>query len=425
MPEILGLREGVERDADEAGALDHSEQGGPTNVATIPRLGKPRLLALLGDFEVSDAGQLVLMTAPRLQREGFEVLVAALGCWGLLGEDLEARGVRAVAVGMRGPFDPRAAGRLLALLRRERIQIVHGHRTAANLAARVLGRLADVPVVIAGHDDTDLAMGLGGRLVETVTAPLSDAVVICSEAGRRYALETFHLGPGLVHTLPGAVDLREEGADQARRDAVRRELGAGPQDLLVGTVGRLREPKKGLSIFFPAARLLARDLPRVRFAVIGAGPDRARLEARAAEEGVSHRTVFAGQRRDIPVVLRALDLFVEPSIWEGFGLTVLEAMAAEAPIVATRVGALEELLTDGQTGLLVPVGDAAAMAAACAALLRDRDRAARLAAAARRRVASAYGIDRLVGEMTALYRVLLARARASSEMGSPAPWRRA
>lgn len=424
MSASLGLREGETSEGESLIIKGPPVPGGPANLATGPRLGRPRLMIMLANFKVSDAGQTVLVLAPRLQRAGFDILVAGLGRWGLLADELEAAGVRAVALGMRRTLDPRGAARMLALLRRERTQIVHAHRTPANLAARILGRLADVPVVICGLDDTDLRIGLGGQLAETVTAPLCDAVLTCSEAGRRHALRTFRLGPGLVHVLRGAVAIPEGGEDPGRRETVRRELGAGPRDLLVGTVGALREPKKGLSIFLAAAGLLAREVPRVRFVLVGAGPDRGRLEARAAEEGVSHRTIFAGQRRDVTGVLRALDLFVEPSIWEGYGLTILEAMAAETPIVACRVGGVPELVLDGQSGLLVPPGDPAALAAACAALLRDPERAARLAAAARRHAETAFAIDRLARETSELYRSLLARARTASDRTSPAPWRR-
>jgi glycosyltransferase involved in cell wall biosynthesis len=370
-------------------------------------------------FTIGGAEQLVLMTAPRLQREGFEVTVACLKGWGPVGDELEARGVRGVALGARRPFDPRVAGRLLSILRRDRIQILHAHLFLANVAARLLGRMAGVPVVITSHHDTDLWMGPHHRLLESLTAPLSDAVVACSEAVRHWARERYGLRPGLVRTLHNATEIPAPGPDDAAaRARVRRELGAADADLLVGAVGRLDEPKKGIPIFLAAARLLAREFPRVRFAVVGEGPSRQALEARAAREGVSHRTVFAGERRDIHRVMRAFDLFVQPSLWEGFGVTLLEAMAAGTPIVATRVGGVPEVVLHGETGILVPPGDPEALAAAAAGLLRDRDRAAALARAGRGRVESEFRIDRLVAETAALYRELLGGGGAGGGEGA-------
>lgn len=391
--------------------------GAPPRMEPSSRSGRPRVLILTVGFTVGGAEQIVLMTAPRLQRAGFDVTVVSLKGWGPVGDELETRGVRAVSLGARGPWDARAAGRLLALLRRDRIQILHAHLFLANIPARILGRMAGVPVVITTHHDTDVWMGLRHRLIERLTAPLSSAVVACSEAVRRYALEVHGLPPGLVRTLHNGTEIPPEPGDPAARERLRRELGAGPGDLLVGAVGRLDEPKKGLAVFLAAARLLARDVPRVRFAVVGDGPARAALEARAAREGVSHRTLFAGERRDIPAVMTAFDLFVQPSRWEGFGVTLLEAMAAGTPIVASRVGGIPEVVLHDETGLLVPAGEPESLAEACAALLRDRDRASRLARAARARVETHFRVDRLAERTAELYRGLLAAARPGADPG--------
>jgi glycosyltransferase involved in cell wall biosynthesis len=375
------------------------------------RAPRSRVLVLTVGFTIGGAEQLILMTVPRLQRLGFEVTVACLKGWGPLGEELEAQGVRAVALGASRTWDLRAAGRLLALIRRERIQVIHAHLFLANLAARLIGRLAGVPVVICTHHDTDLDMGLHQRLAERATASLSDTVVACSEAVRRYALRTYGLRPGQVRTLRNAIATAEPAIASTTRDAVRREIGAGPGDLLVGTVGRLVEPKKGIPVFLAAARRMADSLPTVRFVIVGDGPARAHLEALATREGVGHRTVFTGLRRDIPRVMHALDLFVQPSNWEGFGLTLLEAMSVGLPVVATRVGGVPEVVVDGGTGLLVPPADPAAMSRACLDLLSERERAARLGEAGRQRACSEFPIDRLVTETAELYRELLERRR--------------
>jgi glycosyltransferase involved in cell wall biosynthesis len=377
---------------------------------------RPRVLMLTVGFTVGGAEQLILETAPRLQEEGFEVTVACLKGWDLLGDELQGRGVRAVALGGGVVPDPRVAGRLLSLLRRDRIQILHAHLFKANLVARLLGRMAGVLVVITSHHDTDVWMGRRHRLLERVTAPLSDAVVTCSEAVRRYALETYRLRPGLVRTLRNAIPI-PPSLFAGERERVRKEFGAGPGHKLVGTVGRLDEPKKGLSCFLAAAARLAQELQETRFIVVGEGPARADLETLAARHGIGDRITFAGRRRDVGEVMQGLDLFVQPSMWEGFGITVLEAMAAGLPVVATRVGGIPEVVRDGVTGLLVPPGDPGALAHACGEVLRDGDLASRLGDAGRIRVESLFPIERLVGETAALYRELLDQGRSSVRGG--------
>ena len=298
-------------------APQSSGHGAAATARPVPahHAGRPRVLILTVGFGIGGAEQLVLTTAPRLQRDGFEVTVACLRGWGLLGDELDARGVRAMALGAKGVWDLRVFGRLLSILRRDRIQILRSHLYWANLVARVVGRLASVPVIVTTHHDTFSWMRWHQRLAERLTAPMSHAITTCSESVRREAIETFGLRPGLVRTLRNAIELPDSIPDQVSRERVRRELGASADDLLVGTLGRLDEPKKGLSVFLKAARLLSREFPRVRFVIVGDGPQRAALEERATREGVSHCTVFAGIRRDVAEVMRALDLFVQPSLW--------------------------------------------------------------------------------------------------------------
>jgi len=118
-------------------------------------------------------------------------------------------------------------------------------------------------------------------------------------------------------------------------------------------------------------------------------------------------------------VMRAFDVFVQPSLWEGFGLTAVEAMSVETPVVASRVGGVEEVVIDGESGILVPPGDAPALASACALLLRNRDLAERLARAGRARARERFGIERMVRDLAEHYRDLLDHSRAGAAPAAP------
>ncbi len=384
---------------------------------------RPRLLVLTVGFTIGGAEQLILLTAPRLSRAGFDVTVACLKGWGPLGDELQAAGIRAVALGGAGPWDLRVAGRLISLLRRERTRILHAHLFRANLAARLIGRLAGIPVIVTSHHDTDVWMGLRHRLLERLTAPMSDAVTACSEAVRQYALATYGLRTGLVRTISNAIAVTGGERDAVQRERTRRALGAAPGELVVGTVGRLDEPKKGLSTFLKAAGLLARNVqePGIRFVIVGEGPARVALEAAAVRQGIADRTVFTGSRRDVADLMQGFDLFVQPSLWEGFGITLLEAMAASLPVVASSVGGIPEVVIDGETGLLAAPGDAPDLARQCGVLLHDRALAERMGRAGRQRVIERFGIERLVGETVTLYHELLDRvATDRGPAGRPA-----
>jgi glycosyltransferase involved in cell wall biosynthesis len=191
--------------------------------------------------------------------------------------------------------------------------------------------------------------------------------------------------------------------------AARERLGASDGDVVVGTVTRLHE-SKGNAYLVEAARLVLDVRPQARFVLIGEGPLRAELEARAAALGLGDRFRFLGFVKDVPAALAAFDLAVFPSLWEGTPLTVFEAMAAGRPIVATDADGLAEVLRDGQNAALVPRRDAPALARQIVRLIDDPSERARLAAASRQ-LASQYDIGAFVRKMERLYDVLVRESR--------------
>jgi glycosyltransferase involved in cell wall biosynthesis len=179
-------------------------------------------------------------------------------------------------------------------------------------------------------------------------------------------------------------------AGAIRSEDVRRSLGAGPRDLLIGTVGRIH-PRKDLETFLRAVAAVARSRPEVRGVVVGVAEApievdyRRRLDALVGELGLEGRVTFAGARRDMPAVMAALDVFVLSSRHEGFGRVVAEAMAAARPIVVTDEGALPELVAAGRYGLVARPGDADDFGTKVAELLADPPAATAMAARARER----------------------------------------
>jgi glycosyltransferase involved in cell wall biosynthesis len=390
------------------------------------RTARPRLLYLVGGFDPDGDERAVLMLAPEVARSGFEVTVVALGAWGEVGAALEERGVRAAALGGRGALDGRAAGRLLSALRRERIQIVHALQPAAAVAARLYGRLAGALVVTTQGDSGAApvrspgpASGLALRLALRCTVPLSDAVVARSEASRRTAIEKDGLRPGLMHIVREGAVVPDAPLDQEARRVLRRSLGAGLEDRLIGVHARLQEPHPGLATFLAAGRRMTGSAAAARLIVSGDGPSRRALERRAEREGVSHRTLFAGTPPDAAERIAALDVFVDPEPRADARLALLEAMARGVPVVAARAPATVDLLADGEAGLLVPPGDPEALARACADLLDDPVRARRCAAAALARAAAAHGIERAAAAAAGLYRALLEARRGGALREQP------
>jgi len=187
--------------------------------------------------------------------------------------------------------------------------------------------------------------------------------------------------------------------------ALRAELTAGRERPVVLTVARLDE-QKGHPVLIRAAA----ELPDAVFALAGEGPDRAALEAQAASLGLADRVVFLGHRTDVPELLAACDVFALPSLFEGSSLAVLEAMAAGRAVVSSAIGGTDELIADGENGLLVPPGDPTALAAALRRLLGDAGLRASLASGARARVARDFSPATMCERTTGIYEELLADA---------------
>jgi glycosyltransferase involved in cell wall biosynthesis len=194
--------------------------------------------------------------------------------------------------------------------------------------------------------------------------------------------------------------------------ATREELHLRAGGPIVGTVCRLVEPKKGLHVLLRAMASLKEggNHPHCQLLIVGEGPAREALEALSRHLGLSHCTVFAGARRDIPRILPLLDLFVLPSLYEGFGIAILEAMAAEKPVVATAVGGIPEFVVPDETGLLVEPGNAAALADGIGSLLRNPERARQMGIRGRARVLAGFQISTVVRRHEQVYEACLANA---------------
>ncbi len=297
--------------------------------------------------------------------------------------------------------------RLVRLLRAHRVDLVHANGPQTNVPAGLAGRLAGVPVV--WHARNLIAGDM--RDVDRVLAPLATRIVCNAEAIRRRFAGS--RGWDRSVTIINAVDTREFHPGAARAP-FRRELGVAEHGVLVGIVGRIGLGK-GHEHFVEAAVRLRREGADAHFVVVGDPlfeEDAWRADAlrRAVKDaGVEDRVRFVGYRRDVPEVMRGLDIMVLASDAEPCGRVLFEAMASGTAVVATDSGGTPEIVRDGREGLLVPPRDAAALARAVGALVDDRALRARLGAAGVARVAAEFTIERYVARMHAVYDEALGR----------------
>jgi glycosyltransferase involved in cell wall biosynthesis len=315
---------------------------------------------------------------------------------------------------IRGLSELSALRALARVIREFRPHVVHSHTAKAGTLARVAAWLGRVPVIVHtyhGHVFHGYFSPRQTRLflaIERALARRTDCLLAVSETVRRELLG-FGIGsPERMRVMPLGLDLDRFARSDAMRGLVRAELGLAPETPTVGIVARL-VPIKAHEVFLEAAARLARRLPRVAFVVVGDGERRAELETAACRLELQGRVHFLGWRQDLDRIYADLDVVALTSRNEGSPVSLIEAMAAGRPVVATRVGGVPDLVEDGLTGTLVGPGDAGALAEAVAALLADPDQARAMGEAGRKRVLPAFGAERLMADVDRLYTELLRR----------------
>jgi glycosyltransferase involved in cell wall biosynthesis len=295
--------------------------------------------------------------------------------------------------------------RLARRLRQLRPDVVHTHLIHADLYGVLAARLVGVPtVVMSRHNDNAFRYYPMARLLNRMLWGLVSGGIAISEALREFCISVEGASPNKVVTIHYGLD-RPQTDMSAVHSNLRRELTLPDNALLLGTVSRLIE-QKGLHYLIHAMQQLHIDYAKLYLIITGDGVLRHDLEAQVAAAKLQERVRFLGWRDDAGEVMAGLDVFLQPSLWEGFGLVLLEAMAHELPIIATHVSAIPEIVQDGKTGLLVPPKDADALASAVRRLVDDPELRRQMGAAGHARLGSHFSEAKMMDATVAFYQTL-------------------
>jgi glycosyltransferase involved in cell wall biosynthesis len=338
-----------------------------------------------------------LLLTRELARRGHAVtLVCRPGAW--IGRQLAGAPVAVVESDL-SRWPPRELRRVAAIARARRVDVLHTHMSRAHFFGVLLRWWSGLPSVATAHS----------RHVQ-LHWMFNDGVIAVSEATRRYHRTRNFVRRRRVEVIHNFVDpARFAAPSAAARATLRAELAIDPTAPLIGVIGAVI-PQKGLQYLVEALAQVRASVPQTRLLIVGDRSDRhaAELDRAAERLGVAPAVVWAGHREDIPEILATLDVFVLASLEENLPQSVLEAMAAGVAVVATAVGGVPECVHAGATGLLVPPGDATALAEAIARLLRDADLRGRFGAAGQRRIREQFSAE------TQVPRIEAALARAIS-----------
>ncbi|MDD4239526.1 MAG: glycosyltransferase [Desulfotomaculaceae bacterium] len=372
-------------------------------------MGLIKVVQIIGGGEFGGAERHIINLAGALNPQMVEVTVCCLFSEPFVGIAAKA-GINAFNLTMRNRTDLSVVGKLASIIRENNFDIVHTHGVRANLLGRLAARQVNrKPVVTTVHsllerDYPGFFRRQLNSITEWATRGWTDYFIAVSQ-GLKAKLVSSGVPQDWVTVIYNGIVI-EDFSPSAERGAQRALLGYGPAVPLVGIVARLH-PVKGHQYFLEAAQLVLEQRPEVRFVVVGDGPQRQVLEEMAGRLGIAGQVTFTGFVSEVRSLMADLDLLVISSLWEGFGLTAVEAMAMGLPVISTEVGGLPEVVLHGETGLLVPPANSAVLAKGIIWMLEHPEATAEMTKRASQVVCEKFTAQVMARRTEELYRKVL------------------
>jgi glycosyltransferase involved in cell wall biosynthesis len=378
-----------------------------------------RVLHVITRLDPGGSSEDTLLTAARMDGERFATTLAVGPTQGPRSQtevQAQRQGVdmvhlRHLVRDIRPLQDVLAFFELWRLMRQKRFQIVHTHTSKGGLLGRMAACLAGVPVVIHtphGH----VFYGYSGALLSQIfiwlerwAARFTDSIIALTSADAEEHVRFKIAAPEKIAVIHSGVDFAPFDAGGEEREAMRRSLGIDPQGLVIGSIGRLTAIKGQADLIQAFAGVQSR-VDNAWLLLVGDGEERQVLEEKARSLGLAEWVVLPGWREDIPDLLRAMDIFALPSLNEGMGKALVEAMYAGLAAVASRVGGIPELIEHGREGLLVPASRPDLLEEAMVKLAVDEEQRRQLGGAAAQK-ARDYSVESMIDKIEALYEAQL------------------
>ena len=288
---------------------------------------------------------------------------------------------------------------LIRLVRENKIDLLHAHTRVTQVLAFWIQRIAGIPFVTTCHGF--YKRRLGRRLLPA----WGERTIAISLAVEDHLKNDFHVPAARIRRIFNAVNLEEIDRDYGKHhpEQVRVEYGFRREDCVVGVIARLVEDK-GHHYLIRAIHALQKDMPQLRLIIVGEGRRKPDLVKLVVELGIRNRVVFTGNVADVTKPLAAMDIFALPATWrEGFGLSIIEAIACGKPVIVTNIWALNTLIENGKTGILVEPKRADLLAQAIAGLARDQELRRSIGRQGRKMVETFFTMERMAREIADVY----------------------
>lgn len=366
-------------------------------------MNKINVLYLIATLDVGGAeGQLVELVK-RLDKRKFNPAVCCLTRGGpLLEQELKEARIEYFILGKKFKFDFSVVFKLIHTLKQKNIHILHTRMFTSNAFGRVAGIFSRIPIIIATEDGVDIWKSKFRLFIDWFLSHFTDRIICVSEGVRNFYHRYAGIPLSKLITIYGGIEITDKiNIDEQKKE----EFGFERNSTIITTIGRL-VPSKGIKYLLYTVARIVEHSPNVRFLIIGEGPQKDELRGLAEKLEINKYVVFTGIRKDIQAILAITDIFVLPSTSEGFGISILEAMAKTKPVVATGVGGVPEIIQDGINGFLVPPRSAESLAKKILFLLKNEEIACKIAQKGRKRIEKYFSIDETVSKTEELYETL-------------------
>jgi glycosyltransferase involved in cell wall biosynthesis len=366
--------------------------------------GMTKVLHVIDSLVPEGAEQLLIDILSKSDRTNHEYVVCCLASRGPIADEIEDLGIPVCVIGRTRKIDVRCYRRLKALIREFDPDIVHTHLFTSSFWGRIAAFRMGKMCVVTEHNTSDWKRWYH-RVANRWLARITSKVIAVSDGVKSSLVQNDRIHPDRITVIQNGLSLDRMKANGSG-SVLRREFKCDDDDILAVTVASLTE-QKGHRYLIEAAQQFVRNRPNLKVACVGDGPLRKELEARVQARHLGDNVTFTGVRRDIRDILDAADVFILPSLYEGLSISLLEAAAMAKPIITTSIGTSEEIIQDGETGLMVKPCEASEIARALEYCADNRAQAIAMGKRASRLVRSNFSVEKTAREYEELYRDLL------------------
>ena len=376
---------------------------------------KVRILHLTTHLNIGGITSYIKLLTKEMSKMPYELFVGSSG--GSQEQALKDQGVHCLTLNIKtkSELSPKlylAIPRLLRFIREEKIDLIHSHTRVTQVLSWFLQRFSGIPYVTTCHGFYK------PRLGRKLLTAWGDHVIAISKPVEESLLQVFHVKPGMVSTIFNAIDTTDliERYQQKDPDQIRKELNLNPSHRVLGIVARVVQDKGHEYFLRAAGKLIQNSHPNIKILIVGEGPYLKSTKDLVNRLRMNESVRFLGNVNDITYPLSVIDIFVLPAVWrEGFGLSIIEAMAVQKPVIVTNIWALNELVHNRVNGLLVEPKNVDELAGAMHELLEDRKLYERVSRNGAEMVKREFSIPQMAARVDKLYQQVLANAKGLTE----------